>query len=282
MSTDNKGEWKEFDEFYSAHELQLFGMSFPRELAEKLYFKLKNEIFDMNNFFEIMDNPNEQRYLLRTKKEIKKNDHVFLVDHAWTYRLRQYSEFCKTYPTLIKRCTTMLKYGAVKKDVINLQQTSSQNDVKKDLNTYNNELVVNNKYEKLDYDEYDITDDTFESSVKVNENTILAAERLLKQANALLPELPDELQELLHKNKKPAKGKETVLTKNEVSDGIDISLRPNTIAEFFDRVNYRNPIYKSARENGNIFNSFFKNFIISYFHFIPNTRIYKPLVFNMI
>lgn len=174
MSTDNKGEWKEFDEFYSAHELQLFGMSFPKELAEKLYFKLKNEIFDMNNFFEIMDNPNEQRYLLRTKKEIKKNDHVFLVDHAWTYRLRQYSEFCKTYPTLIKRCTTMLKYGAVKKDVINLQQSSSstQNDIKKDLNTYNNELVVTNRYDKLDYDEYDITDDTFESSVKVNENTI--------------------------------------------------------------------------------------------------------------
>ena len=39
------GEWKEYDDFYSAHELQLFGMSFPKELGEKLYFKLKNEIF---------------------------------------------------------------------------------------------------------------------------------------------------------------------------------------------------------------------------------------------
>ena len=32
----NTSEWKEYDDFYAAHELQLFGMSFPKELGEKL------------------------------------------------------------------------------------------------------------------------------------------------------------------------------------------------------------------------------------------------------
>ena len=41
-TTVNTTEWKEYDDFYAAHELQLFGMSFPKELGEKLFFKLKN------------------------------------------------------------------------------------------------------------------------------------------------------------------------------------------------------------------------------------------------
>ena len=111
---ENLSDWKEFDEFYSAHELQLYGMSFPKSLGESLYFKLKNEVFDTNNFFQIMDNQDECRYLLKAKREIKKHEFVFLVDHAWTYKLRQYNELCKTYPQMIKRATSMLKYGSIK------------------------------------------------------------------------------------------------------------------------------------------------------------------------
>lgn len=81
--------WKDFDEFYEAHSLQLFGMNFPKdELGEKLYFKLKNEIFDSTRFFEVLDNQDENRFMLRAKLDFKKNFEVFLVDHCWTFKLR--------------------------------------------------------------------------------------------------------------------------------------------------------------------------------------------------
>ena len=31
---DKVMHWKEYDDFYSAHELQLFGMQFPKELCQ--------------------------------------------------------------------------------------------------------------------------------------------------------------------------------------------------------------------------------------------------------
>ena len=166
----NTSEWKEYDDFYAAHELQLFGMSFPKELGEKLYFKLKNEIFDTNMFFEILDNQDECRYLLKAKKDIKKNEHVFLVDHAWTYRLRQYSQFCENYPQIIKRATTMLKYGHVKKDIISLQAQQSQGVEKKKIDIYNAELAAKSGVKELDYDDYELTNDTFDK-IMVNELT---------------------------------------------------------------------------------------------------------------
>ena len=89
-------------EFLSAHELQLYGMQFPKELEEKLYTKLKYEIFDVANYFEIMDNQDENRYLLRAKKNMKKNEFVCLIDHCWTYKLRKFNYFCENFPNIIK------------------------------------------------------------------------------------------------------------------------------------------------------------------------------------
>ena len=40
----NTSEWKEYDDFYAAHELQLFGMSFPKELGETLFQAQKRNI----------------------------------------------------------------------------------------------------------------------------------------------------------------------------------------------------------------------------------------------
>ena len=73
-------------DFLSAHELQLYGMQFPKELEQKLFTKLKYEIFDSQHYFEIMDNQDENRYLLRAKVNIKKNEFVCLIDHCWTYK----------------------------------------------------------------------------------------------------------------------------------------------------------------------------------------------------
>ena len=170
MSNENiENKWKEFDDFYSAHELQLYGMQFPKELAEKLYVKLKNEIFDTDIFFEILDNQNENRYMLKCKKDIEKNDLVFLIDHCWTYKLRQFNYFCENYPQIIKRSMSMLKYGFIRKPIITQVELNKDNQIKNPIQ-YNSKLAANNKYIDLNYDDMEINDDNF-NLIHVNETT---------------------------------------------------------------------------------------------------------------
>lgn len=151
-SNNSETGWTEFDKFKKTHELQLFGMQFPPELYEKLYVKLKNELFDTQNFFEIFDNQDEDRYLLKAKQDLKKNDLVFLVDHCWTFRIRQFNEFCEKYPNIIKRTITMLKYGQVKKKIINtLEKDKKKEDInsKKVISLYNNEIAASEEKQKI-------------------------------------------------------------------------------------------------------------------------------------
>ena len=170
MSNENiENNWKEFNDFYSAHELQLYGMQFPKELAEKLYVKLKNEIFDTDIFFEILDNQNENRYMLKCKKDIEKNDLVFLIDHCWTYKLRQFNYFCENYPQIIKRSMSMLKYGFIRKPIITQVELNKDNQIKNTIQ-YNSKLAANIKYIDLNYDDMEINDDNF-NLIHVNETT---------------------------------------------------------------------------------------------------------------
>ena len=155
-------------DFLSAHELQLYGMQFPKELEEKLYTKLKYEIFDVANYFEIMDNQDENRYLLRAKKNMKKNEFVCLIDHCWTYKLRKFNYFCENFPNIIKRATIMLKYAGIRKPIINTIEEVPEAKIK--IEQYNNDLAANEQKQKyLNYDDYEISDDNL-NLIKINPN----------------------------------------------------------------------------------------------------------------
>ena len=155
-------------DFLSAHELQLYGMQFPHELEEKLYTKLKYEIFDAQHYFEIMDNQDENRYLLRSKVDIKKNEFVCLIDHCWTYKLRKFNYFCENYPNIIKRVTTMLKYATIRKPIINTLK--KEPEPKKNITMYNNGIAANEERQiYLDYDDYELNDDMLDL-IKINPN----------------------------------------------------------------------------------------------------------------
>ena len=155
-------------DFLSAHELQLYGMQFPKELEEKLYTKLKYEIYDVANYFEIMDNQDENKYLLRAKKDMKKNEFVCLIDHCWTYKLRKFNYFCENFPNIIKRVTTMLKYAAIRRPIINT--LGEVPEPKKNINVYNSDLAANEQKQKyLNYDDYEITDDSL-NLIMINPN----------------------------------------------------------------------------------------------------------------
>ena len=110
--------WTEYDEFLKAHDMQIYGINFPvSTLGEKLYYKLKHEVFDSSIFFEIVENQEEGRFALNSKQAIKKDYEVFLVDHCWTFKLRQFNYFCEKFPNVIERVYKMLKYSHIKRDV---------------------------------------------------------------------------------------------------------------------------------------------------------------------
>ena len=181
-------------DFLSAHELQLYGMQFPKELEEKLYTKLKYEIFDVSNYFEIMDNQDENRYLLRAKKDMKKNEFVCLIDHCWTYKLRKFNYFCENFPNIIKRATTMLKYAGIRKPIINTIEEVSETKIK--IEQYNNDLVANEQKQKyLNYDEYELNDDNL-NLIKINPNI---TQTLSIESNKI--ENIALIEEILEKNK---------------------------------------------------------------------------------
>ena len=143
-------------------------MQFPKELEEKLYTKLKYEIYDVANYFEIMDNQDENKYLLRAKKDMKKNEFVCLIDHCWTYKLRKFNYFCENFPNIIKRVTTMLKYAAIRRPIINT--LGEVPEPKKNINVYNSDLAANEQKQKyLNYDDYEITDDSL-NLIMINPN----------------------------------------------------------------------------------------------------------------
>ena len=169
-------------------------MQFPKELEEKLYTKLKYEIFDVANYFEIMDNQDENRYLLRAKKDMKKNEFVCLIDHCWTYKLRKFNYFCENFPNIIKRATTMLKYAGIRKPIINTIEEVSETKIK--IEQYNNDLVANEQKQKyLNYDEYELNDDNL-NLIKINPNI---TQTLSIESNKI--ENIALIEEILEKNK---------------------------------------------------------------------------------
>jgi hypothetical protein len=113
-----------------------------------------------------MDNQDENRYLLRAKKDMKKNEFVCLIDHCWTYKLRKFNYFCENFPNIIKRATTMLKYAGIRKPIINTIEEVSETKIK--IEQYNNDLVANEQKQKyLNYDEYELNDDNL-NLIKIN------------------------------------------------------------------------------------------------------------------
>jgi tubulin--tyrosine ligase-like protein 12 len=152
-SKENFNIWKEYNDFYEVHNLQLYGMNFPvKELGEKLYFKLKNEIFDSTKFYDVLDNQNESRLMLKAKVDIHKNMEIFLVDHCWTFKLRQFDEFCEKYPQVIDRVLQMLKYSNLKREI---PTTTHANEIKTQ-ESYLKDLQ--SCYEYLEYDDMGIND----------------------------------------------------------------------------------------------------------------------------
>jgi tubulin--tyrosine ligase-like protein 12 len=83
----------------------------PLELVETLYNKLQKGIYDAGEYLQIDDNEEVETFEVKAKEEIKKNSHLFLVDHALTFKYNDLRKALKQNPQLITRIKAMLKYS---------------------------------------------------------------------------------------------------------------------------------------------------------------------------
>lgn len=95
-----------YEDFVKVHGLLLAASGLPRSLHYKLFEKLTSETFDGGAYFQVEPcEEGRQRRLVLTADSMPEVSSVFLVDHAWTFRL---SDAYKQVPLLVHWQMTMV------------------------------------------------------------------------------------------------------------------------------------------------------------------------------
>ncbi len=78
----------QFDTFLQQHGVSLMGSGLPESLHRRLYSKLVAEVFDAGEYFEFRRHGETGANSLVISRPLDKHADVFLIDHAWSFRLR--------------------------------------------------------------------------------------------------------------------------------------------------------------------------------------------------
>ncbi|KAL3532696.1 hypothetical protein ACH5RR_006217 [Cinchona calisaya] len=100
-----------YEDFVKVHGILLAASGVPQSLHRILFEKLSNETFDGGNFFQIEpveDVEGRQRRLLFTSDFMAKDSNLFLVDHAWTFRLSDAYKQLQEVPGLAERMAALM------------------------------------------------------------------------------------------------------------------------------------------------------------------------------
>ncbi|XP_020582182.1 tubulin--tyrosine ligase-like protein 12 isoform X2 [Phalaenopsis equestris] len=99
----------DFDDFAKVHAILLAASGIPPALHRHLFHKLYSEIFDGGNFFTIEQcEGGLQRRLLLSAKFLPMESDLFLIDHAWTFRLSDAFKQLKELPGLAERMAALM------------------------------------------------------------------------------------------------------------------------------------------------------------------------------
>jgi tubulin--tyrosine ligase-like protein 12 len=115
------------EEFLAKHELQLYGMGFPRELYPELLNKLNNDILDAGTFFKIQQTVNENNeftgQMVVSDKDLQRHSNVFLIDHAWTTRVSSIRDTLLGNYKLLNRMKGLVRIRGEKISIIHEKDT---------------------------------------------------------------------------------------------------------------------------------------------------------------
>ena len=82
----------QYEDFIRVHEVPLLSSGLPPHLYRRLFKKLSDEIFDAGGYVRIEEVEGGRRRLVLDADRLEKEGDVFLIDHAWSFRLSQARE----------------------------------------------------------------------------------------------------------------------------------------------------------------------------------------------
>ncbi|XP_059433126.1 uncharacterized protein LOC132166341 [Corylus avellana] len=98
-----------YEDFVKVHGLLLAASGLPQSLHFQLFQKLSSETFDGGAHFRIETcEDGRQRRLVLTSDSMTKHSHVFLIDHAWTFRLSDAYKQLREVPGLAERMAALM------------------------------------------------------------------------------------------------------------------------------------------------------------------------------
>ncbi|XVE53987.1 hypothetical protein DITRI_Ditri03aG0046700 [Diplodiscus trichospermus] len=108
-TASSDGRIETYEDFVKVHGLLLAASGLPQSLHFKLFEKLTSETFDGGAHFEIEPcEDGRQRRLLLTSDTMTKESDVFLIDHAWTFRLPDAYKQLQEVPGLAERMAALM------------------------------------------------------------------------------------------------------------------------------------------------------------------------------
>ena len=122
----------DYENFLQRHQFQLALSQIPKHLYRRLYEKMKNETFDSGSYFQLCPvdddddemveyfNP-ERRYYVSTLEDTvldpeQDENAIFLIDHAWTYRIKDARTNLQQIPNLYERMASLMNVASENKE----------------------------------------------------------------------------------------------------------------------------------------------------------------------
>lgn len=114
-----------FKEFLHLHKAQLVGSGVPETFWHSLYLKLTHQTFDAGNAFSLLMIEYEEgerdaedplwTVVVAKESGIKANDkqEIYLIDHAWTYRLQMARNQLRQVPQLLNRMSIIMGHSNI-------------------------------------------------------------------------------------------------------------------------------------------------------------------------
>ena len=82
----------QYEDFTRVHEVPLLSSGLPPPLYRRLFKKLSEEIFDAGEYVRIEEVEGRRRRLVLDADKLEKEGDVFMIDHAWSFRLSEARE----------------------------------------------------------------------------------------------------------------------------------------------------------------------------------------------
>ncbi|KAM0026653.1 putative tubulin-tyrosine ligase/Tubulin polyglutamylase, leucine-rich repeat domain superfamily [Helianthus debilis subsp. tardiflorus] len=99
-----------FEDFVKVHGLLLAAAGIPNSLYRKLFEKLSTETFDGGNYFQVepVEDGRQRRLVFTASDSMGQESNIFLVDHAFSFRLSDAPKQLQEVPGLVERMASLM------------------------------------------------------------------------------------------------------------------------------------------------------------------------------